>query len=140
MSEFNPNKKDLLNIESLILDIKNKKNDLVNRKMQMENSISNMHDKKKKQSIKKVLHEVELSIKAANEELNYKNKLRLEVEHHIKHNHTRDRSTETEETINKLNALKKKYADFTKDRTRIASLRVMASEFITELETIIRTL
>lgn len=155
MDEFNPTKKDLLLIDELILNIKAKKQILVGRKMSLENSLRQLAEKYKEVSfkskdfnrikttrsnIKTHLNGIELQIKSCNEELIFKNKLRNETDFHVRHNKNRDHSDEINKVINKLSLLKTKYSDFTKDRTRIASLRVMASEFIDEIETIIKTI
>lgn len=151
--EFNPNKKDLLMIDELILQIKAKKNALVSRKMSLQNSLSELKNKYKdvdfeskdfkrikntRQNVKEHLNGIELKIKALNDELIFKNKLRLEIEFHLKHNKRLEGREDLDKITNKILALKIKYSDFTKDRTRIASLRIMASEFIDELEKLLK--
>lgn len=153
--EFNPTKKDLLIIDSLILDIKSKKNALVNRKMSLQNSLTQLRDKYRdvafeskdfnrvkntRLNVKNHLNGIELKIKALNDELMFKNKLRLEIEFHIKHNKSIETKEDIEKILRKLNILKTKYNNFSKDRTRIASLRVMACEFIDELNDLIETI
>lgn len=148
-TEFNPTKKDLLTIDALIIDIKSKKTVLINRKISLQNSLSVLREKYKdvsfqskdfkrigttRQNIKDHLNGIELKIQSLNQELKYKTKLRAEVDFHVRHIKT----AEADKIINKINALKSKYSDFTKDRTRIASLRIMASEFISELENLIK--
>jgi len=147
--EFNPTKKDLLTIETLILEIKQSKNKLVAQKMNIQNSLSLLQNKYKdipfnskefkkvkesRSKLKQTFNEIELKIKAKNDELIFKNKLKQEIEYHLKHNV----SDSENEVLNKLNSkiqkLKIKYKEFAKDRTRIASLRIMANEFIQELE------
>lgn len=151
--EFNPTKKDLLMIDELILEIKAKKNTLVNRKMSLQNSLSELKNKYKdadfeskdfkrikntRQNVKEHLNRLEIKIKALNDELIFKNKLRLEVEFHLKHNKRLEGREDLDKITNKILVLKIKYSDFTKDRTRIASLRIMASEFIDELEKLLK--
>lgn len=151
--EFNPTKKDLLMIDELILSIKAKKNVLINRKISLQNSLSQLREKytdvdfkskdfhrikNTRQNVKEHLNGIELKIKALNDELIFKNKLRLEIEFHIKHNKRLEGKEDLDRIINKILLLKTKYSDFTKDRTRIASLRIMASEFIDELENLIK--
>jgi hypothetical protein len=151
--EFNPTKKDLLTIETLILDIKAKKNVLVNRKISLQNSLSQLRDKYKdvehnsrdfhrvkntRSNVKEHLNSLELKIKNLNEELIFKNKLKLEIEFHLKHNRSIETKEEIERVISKIKLLKGKYTDFSKDRTRIASLRVMACEFIDDLNDLIK--
>lgn len=153
MSEFNPTQKDLVLIDTLILDIKAKKNVLINRKMSLQNSLSQLRDKYKdvdlnskdfhrikntRQNVKNHLNGIELKIKSLNDELIFKNKLRLEIEFYLKHNKRLEGKESLDKIVNKVLLLKQKYSDFTKDRTRIASLRIMASEFIDELETLIK--
>lgn len=149
---FNPTYEDLKNIDTKLIDIKQKKNKLVARKIELQESLSKYSEKYKvvefnssdfkstkitRQALKEQMSLVELDIKSCNEELAYKNKLRLEVVHFLKHSPA-SKSDESERMVKQLIGLKNKYQDFTKDRTRIASLRIMASEFISELERIIK--
>lgn len=151
--DFNPTKKDLLLIDQLLLDIKSKKNAFINRKISLQNSLSQLKDKYKnvpfegkefkrikntRQNVKEHLHGIELKIKTLNDELIYKNKLRLEIEFHLKHNRRLEGKEDLDRITSKILSLKVKYSDFTKDRTRIASLRIMASEFIDELEKLLK--
>lgn len=151
MSEFNPTKKDLFTIESLILDIKAKKSKLVNRKIKLQNSLSHTSAEMRKVALKSkrwkelktayenINHEfnsVELEIKSINDELGYKNKLKLEVEHHVKSRVAP--GEDAAKILDKLRVLKQEYTDFAKDRTRVASLRVMANEVITKIDNIIK--
>lgn len=153
MKEFNPTKENLLMLEGLILEIKKKKNALVSSKMNFENLLSKLKANYSKatyksrefkelkideQKLKDELAGIEMQIKGLNEELIYKNKLKLEVEYHIKHNKKLEGGEDLTKVINKILLLKIKYSDFTKDRTRIASLRVMASEFIDDLEKLLK--
>lgn len=147
--EFNPTKQDLLMVESLLLNLKNKKNELVTRKINIQNSLSSCHDKYKntdfngreflkikeqRVKLKSIFNEIELELRKVNEEINFKRKLQLEIQFFLKNNNT----LETSEDLNKLDIkikdLIKKYKSFAKDRTRISSLRVMASEIVEELE------
>lgn len=101
--EFNPTHKDLLLVESLILDIRAKKNGFVTRKVQLENSLSQLGMKYKdvrqgskdfhriketRSNIKNHLGGLELNIKSCNDELTFKTKLKLEIEHHLRHHPT----------------------------------------------------
>lgn len=146
--EFNPTRKDLLNIEELILSIKARKNILVQRKISLQNSLSQLHERYKdvkyksrdfdrikttRRNVKNHLHGIELKIKSLNEELIFKNKLRLEIEFHIKHKKQLESKEDVDRLMTKITALKVKYNDFTKDKTRIASLRIMAAEFVDDL-------
>lgn len=153
MNEFNPTKKDLLSIESLILDIKKKKSLYVANKMRYENTLSELKSKYKdvdfndsnfkrikstRQNIKNYLSEIELKLREVNNELAYKNKLKLEVEFYIRNHKTeKDHSDDLKKTIDLISKLKMKYNEFSKDRTRISSLRVMACEFIDDLNELI---
>lgn len=151
--EFNPTSKDLLLIETLILEIKTKKNKLIDRKVILQNSLSELRNKykdvdlgsddylkikDKRQKIKESLNSLEIKIKSLNNELNFKNKLKLEVDFHLKHNKKLEGKEDLDKITNRIITLKTKYSDFTKDRTRIASLRIMASEFIDELENLFK--
>lgn len=142
---FKPTKKDLLNLDALLLVIKNRKNTLVNRKMNLEHTLNRMsvselnsrEGRERRNKIKKILAEIELEIRKVNEERKYKNSVRLEAEQYIKHN--KDSEPHLDRVIYDLTMLKGKYRDFTKDRTRIASLRIMATEFADELDNIIKS-
>ncbi len=153
--EFNPTKKDLLTIETLILDIKAKKNAFVNRKISLQNSLTQLKDKYQhvdhnskdfhrikntRSNVKQHLNGIELKIKNLNEELIFKNKLKVEIEFHLKHNRSIETKEEIERVISKIKLLKTKYNDFSKDRTRISSLRVMAVEFIDDLNDLIKVI
>lgn len=151
--EFNPSHKDLLLIDELILDIKSKKNTLIGRKISLQNSLSELKNKYKdvvfgsndfkrikntRQNVKDHLNRIELQIKALNDELKFKNKVKLEVEFHLNNNKRLEGKEDLDKITARIISLKIKYADFTKDRTRIASLRIMASEFIDELEKLLK--
>lgn len=153
MSEFNPTKKDLLNLDSRILDIKSKKQGLIQKKISLQDQLGSLNDiykqvvyksdefnavKNKRAKLKAQYNEIELKIQSLNEELSFKNKLRLEVEFHLKNNKPVTGNEEIDQINNKIAILKKRYSDFSKDRTRISSLRVMASEFISDLEWLIK--
>lgn len=148
MSDFNPTNKDLLLIDTLIIDIKKKKSGFIQSKIRLQNSLSQLKAKYKdvdqgskdfnkikntRENIKNHLAGLELKIKSLNDELAYKNKLRLEIEFHIKHHKQLESKEDVDKITIKLNALKIKYNNFAKDKTRIASLRIMACEFVDEL-------
>ena len=142
---FKPTKKDLLNLDALLLAIKNRKDTLVNRKINLEHTLNRMsvnelnsrEGRERRNKIKKILGEIELEIRKVNEERKYKNSVRLEAEQYIKHN--KDNEPHLAKVIYDLTMLKGKYREFTKDRTRIASLRIMATEFADELDIIIKS-
>lgn len=149
--EFNPTMKDLLMLDSLILEIKSKKNKLIDRKLVIQNSLGQYKDKykdvtfkskefdvikAKREGLKQAFNKIELEIKNLNDELIFKNKLRLEVEFHIKNNISSTPDMDKMKT--KLLLMKKKYSDFTKDKTRVASLRIMAAEFVDKIDKILK--
>lgn len=151
--DFNPTKQDLLTLDELILNIKSKKNKLIITKMSFHNTLSELRSnyentafnskkfheiKKNRQEIKNHLNAVELQLRSLNEELNFKNKLRLEVEYFLTNNKSLEGKEDLDKISRKITALKTKYTAFTKDRTRIASLRIMAAEFIDELDALIK--
>jgi len=151
--EFNPTKKDLLMIDGLILEIKNKKNTLIQRKVNLQIALSKARNeykdvdfnskdfkriKNNRQNLKECFNIIELEIKSLNEELAYKNKLRGEIEFHLAHNKSLEGKEDLDKITKRIHALKVKYSNFTKDRTRIASLRVMASEVLEELENLLK--
>jgi hypothetical protein len=151
MNDFNPQKKDLINLESNLLTLRSDKNDLVKRKIDIQNSLSfnrthykGVHQESKKRreldeserELKRTLNDIEDQIKKLNIEIEAKNKLKTECEFHIKHNRPMD--ADTQKMHQHLLQLKKKYTEFAKDRTRIASLRVMANEIITDIDGILK--
>lgn len=152
-NEFNPTKQDLFMIEGRILEIKARRDSLIKRKIIIQNALSENKNRYKdvsyqgkefkkikdnRQGLKDSFNKIELELKGIKEELNFKNKLRQEVEFHLAHNKSLEGKEDLEKIIGKVRALKLKYSNFTKDRTRIASLRVMASEFIDELESLLK--
>ena len=152
-TDFNPTRKDLLKVDELILSLKNKKNKLVHRKVSVEKQLGDLNElyrsiifnsaefnavKAKRASLKLIATGIELEIQSMNEELGFKNKLRQEVEFYLKNNKRPEAIEDFDRIEIKLKDLKKKYALFAKDRTRISSLRVMASEFIEELEKLLK--
>ncbi|WP_256013180.1 hypothetical protein [Desertivirga xinjiangensis] len=147
--EFNPTKKDLFTIEELILELKSKKQKLIDRKISLQTSLGELSElyksvefksegfnkvKSDRSKLKNALHDIEIQIREINEELTFKNKLKLEVEFHLKNHKSPEDQDYSERVHKKIQILKRKYSDFSKDRTRISSLRVMASEFISDLE------
>lgn len=147
--EFNPTRKDLLNLEQLILDAKAKKDNLIKTKISLQNSLSESKKrykevefeseefnevKEKRSKLKKAVSQIEIKIKNINEELIVKNKMKNEVVFHLKHNKSLEGKEDLEKITNKINLLINKYSEFTRDRTRISSLRIMASEFQEELK------
>ena len=151
--EFNPTKKDLLMVEGLILDIKAKKQALIKKKLYLQNALSQLKDgykdvdynskkfkeiKSNRQMIKESFNQLELEIKGVNDELNFKNKLRQEIEFHLANNKTLEGKEDLDKLTAKIRILKLKYSNFTKDRTRIASLRVMASEIYDEIDNLLK--
>jgi len=148
---FNPTRKDLLLVEQLILNIKEKRAKLVTTKIGIQTSLGTLRTeyssvtfkdpeflkiKGERAELKRHITALELKIKAENDELSFKNKLKNEIVFHLRHNKTLEGKDDLEKVIARVDALKKKYSSFAKDRTRISSLRVMASEFIDELTSI----
>lgn len=88
--------------------------------------------------MKNHLNNLELKIKGLNDELLFKNKLRLEIEFHLKHNKRLEGKEDLDRVINKITAMRTKYNEFAKDRTRISSLRVLALEFVSDLEALLK--
>ena len=151
--EFNPTRRDLLMIDGLILDIKAKRSGLIKRKMDLQLSLGTLKEKYKdvdfnskefkgikstRQKLKECFNQIELELKGVNDELDYKNKLRQEIEFHLAHNKSLEGKEDLDKLKSKIHALKVKYTNFAKDRTRIASLRVMASEVLEELENLLK--
>lgn len=151
--EFNPTKKDLFNLEQTIIELKGKKSILIKSKISNEAQLRKFKEKyqnvdfeskeffeikQKRSNLKKAATSFELKIKKINEELRVKNRLKNEVKHFLSTKKSLEGGEDLERVIKKLEILKKKYKDFTKDRTRISSLRIMASEFVSEIEKILK--
>ncbi len=148
-SGFNPTAKDLLLLDEKLIDLKNQKRALISDKTSAERTLAvlkgkyneceyNSEEFKKIKSdraaVKADYLQVELKIRKLNEEITYKASLRNEVQFHLsgkKISNINDLATK------KLVALKEKYNSFAKDRTRVASMRIMAAEVRDELEKII---
>ncbi len=153
MNDFSPTKKDLFNIDERILEIKSKRNSLISSKINIQNSLSRLKEnykeveymgrqfketKELRQHLKDEFNKIELELKSLNQEIIFKNKLRLEVEFYLKNNVNSNGNEDLVKIINKLSLLKVKYSEFAKDKTRVASLRIMASEFRDEIEKLIK--
>lgn len=136
-SEFNPTQEDLLNLQRAILELSSKRNRLVQRKIVLQQALQSPQTKHKKE-LKRTVTELELELKKVNDEKNFKNQLRLEVEAHLRNNKQFASSEAMRIVSNRIEALRKKYNEFTKDKTRIASLRIMAAEFSDELAKILK--
>jgi hypothetical protein len=93
--------------------------------------------KAKRIKVKEKLITIDLKIRELNIELSFKNTLKLEIEYYLKHNRSLEGKEDLKKIEGKLKELKKKYKDFAKDRTRIASLRIMASELTEEIDKIL---
>ena len=151
--EFNPTKKDLLMIDGLILEIKAKRSTLIKRKLDIQNALSYhkneykdvgynsagfMKIKNSRQKLKECFNKIELELKGLKDELDFKSRLRGEIEFHLAHNKSLEGKEDLDKLTAKIRILKLKYSNFTKDRTRIASLRVMASEIYDELDNLLK--
>lgn len=155
MSDFNPTKKDLLLIEQRILDIKLDKAKKVNVKTSLQNKLSSLKSqysnvefnslgfkkiKVDRQKTKDQINNIEIQIRSLNDELTFKTKLKNEIVFYISNNKVMENKGDIDKIIQKATVLKNKYMSFTKDRTRISSLRVMASEFVGEIDELIKNL
>lgn len=152
---FTPTKKDLLMVEELIIDLKKKKGDYVNRKISLQNSLSQLKEKYKdvdhnskdfyrvkntRQKVKDHLNGLEMTIKKLNDELSFKTKMKLEIDFYLRHNKSLETKEDIDRVVAKTTALKDKYQNFAKDRTRISSLRVLALEFVEDLNGLLKGL
>ena len=151
--EFNPTKQDLFMIEGRILEIKVRRESLIKRKIIIQDALSsaksNYKDvkfegkefhkiKNNRQGLKECFNKIELELSQIKEELSFKTKLRQEIEFYLAHNKSLEGKEDLDKLQAKIKSLKLKYSNFTKDRTRIASLRVMASEFMEELDQLLK--
>lgn len=155
MNDFNPTKKDLLLIEQRILDLKLEKAKMVNIKTSLQNKLSYLKSqyanvafnssnfkkiKADRQDVKNQINNIEIKIKTLNDELNFKTKLKNEIIFYISNNKVLEGKEDIERIVQKATLLKNKYIAFTKDRTRISSLRIMASEFVSEIDDLIKNI
>ncbi|UFK27480.1 hypothetical protein [Elizabethkingia phage TCUEAP2] len=152
--EFVFSKKDLLIIENKVLELKNEKQLLVKRKLEIQSSLSHSQlqyekvsfkskefneNKERRLLLKNSLSDIEMKIKSINLTIKENTNKRIEIEHWISQNRdVLDSSKDLDNILNKIKLLKIKYKDFAKDRTRISSLRVLANEFIEELDKILK--
>jgi hypothetical protein len=152
-TEFSPTQKDLLNLDEKILSLKQDKSKLVQSKINIQNSLTLMQYKygsvqlgsvefmkikSDRRALKEEFQRIEIEIRRINEEVAYKNKLKQEVEFHL-----RGKANPVivdNKTVKQLLILKEKYNSFAKDRTRVSSMRIMASEVREEIEKILNGL
>lgn len=152
-SEFNPTPRDLLNLDEKLHQLKSDKQKLINSKLIIEGSLSIMQSKYSKveynspefykiknerQRLKQEATNIEIQIRRINDEVAYKTKLKQEVEFHLKGK----KYVEIHDSgvVKQLVSLKEKYTSFSKDRTRVSSMRVMASEIRDEIEKILNSI
>jgi len=146
MSEFKPNEGTSVDLERAILELKNKKTKLITEKTNNELTLGELRSEREKINPKsergieitneraKLKHKaakIEIQIKEINQEVKNKRMLLLEVNNFLKAN------KQTDKSLDKLTRLKDKYREFSADNTRVASMRIMASKFADELESII---
>jgi len=151
-TEFNPTAKDLFNLDEKIIELKANKQKLIGSKISVEGSLSILANKYNKvefggtefykikddrQKLKTEANQIEMKIRKINEEIAYKVKLKQEIEFHLK---GKKASVPDDKVVRQLKNLKEKYNSFAKDKTRVSSMRIMASEFRDELEEIINLL
>jgi len=148
MSEFT--RQNVYDIERAITDLHEKKAELVNTKKELQNKLTTLTNKVRTNGRKlndveyrklcsqqeKTMQEV---VKIDNEiiliknDISRKSTLKQEIQSTFK-------SNENEDVVVSLTAIKDHYISFAADRSRISSMRAMASEFVEKLEVVIRKL
>jgi hypothetical protein len=152
--EFNPTHKDLSNLESKILELKETKAELIKRKIALQNSLSMMSAEYKecemnsprwkeikstRDNLKFEFQKIELEIKKTSDEIVYKRSLKLEVEHHLRGKPQQQSHVAVNDlAVKKLTVLHDKYNEFAKDKTRRSSMRVMAAEIRDDISKVIK--
>ncbi len=135
-----------INIERSVLLLKSKKNTLVTRKIKLQEELGNLRDKRDyeicsnelntiyidRKVLKNELHNLEIEIKDINLSIKKKNILANEV------TIIENASVKQHPIVNEIESLRSKYREFSKDYTRINSMRIMATEFEQSLEKIIK--
>jgi len=142
MSEFNPTKQDLINVERTILELKEQKAEIVGRKQNGELELAEIKEKLKdrineelsrqKMEKKNELTLIEQEIKEVNQKIKVKREMANEIQGHL------SAALLDEPTKAKIEDLKTKWKDFAADHTRIASMRLMASSFVKDLDSILK--
>ncbi len=152
-NEFKPTRADLSTIHDRLSELALKKAKLIDRKMVVQQGLSVYREKylnveymgsefnkikESRANLKSELNYLESEIKKIKDEVAFKNRLKNEIDQYLKTNRTPlEQSDILKKITDRLNQLKKRYAEFSTDRTRVASLRVMASEFRDDLEKIL---
>lgn len=146
-------KKDILIIEDKLFCLKQQKDEAVKRKLNLESSLSHHqniyknithkgqefnNNKQRRQIIKNELREIELVLSKIKVESKRLNLDKAAIDVYIRENGDILNVSKDLDKLNiKIKNLISKYKKFAKDRTRISSLRVMASELVDELEELI---
>jgi len=153
MKEKEFTKNNLLLIEQCIISLKKEKNNVVEIKTRLESNLRELSDKysdvifnskefleikKLRKNLKTNVTGIEARIRKINNEIAEKNKLKLEVEFYLNNNRSLEGKEDLEKVKQRMEELIKKYKEFAKDRTRISSLRVMASEISDELTKVLK--
>lgn len=151
--QFNPTKKDLLLLDEKLIQLKADKRKLIDQKVSAERTLSVLQaqylglaynspefleTKSKRNAVKQEYFKIEHEIRKINEEIAYKSGLRNEVQFHL--GGKKCDILINDKAIARLIGMQEKYNAFSKDRTRISSLRVMAAEVRDELDKIIKHL
>ena len=148
-SEFNPTHKDAADLEEVLYRLRQERTQIVGNKQVKQARASELNIilkdpkltptdiqeySKERQRLRDDLTEIEGRIRENKEEISVKAHLLMNIRQHLK-----GKKMEAQATIqvkNSLENLISKYKKFSVDRTRIASLRVMASEVVQELESV----
>lgn len=134
-----------IDIERSVVLLKSKKNSLVTKKILIQEKLGNLRDericmrnKKRLEQIfidrkvlKNDLHNLEIEIKDINNSIKQKNILKKEFDSYD------NEEIKPHAIISELKNLRKEYRDFSKDLTRVSSMRLMATNFEQKLESII---
>lgn len=149
---FNPTEENVVDLEQSIFDLKRQKAEVVADKCSKQLKVGELKDKlndpktegkefrkltEKRIIIKNELSEIELKIRKINLEIDGKRKLLVSCQSHVKSQKNKSKSEET--TLEMVKSLRDKYQHFSSDHTRVSSMRIMASQMVEELDTIIKT-
>lgn len=151
MNEFNPTTQNKVDLERSILSLKDKKACFVSQKIEyqetagiLKDKVNGLHNTEEGYDVavaartvnKRTLTSLETDIKEVNAEINKKHQLLLSVNHHLSIKKKLEKGEL--KLLDAITSLKKEYLVFASDRSRISSMRAMASEVALKLENIIK--
>jgi len=140
-------KLDAVKVESHINDLIDQRADMIEKKRTIETEMSNLKTKirlggkmdnnvyssicRKQYTLKKDKDFLETELAALNKIIRAKSTLKEEIRIRVNEN--------SSDIVDSLNQLKAKYQEYSKDYTRVNSTRIMAANFVQEIEKILKT-